>query len=362
MTAGTEHVCIDGETILIFKSPEQVNSVLKFSCLRKWMNSSAYFQAQFLQRRPIGMASLVAPRMPMYPTGGPGVGQQIFYGQTQPALLPPQVQVLSSRFDSDSSGTLFYILYCGSPNFINLQSATSASRAQYSSSKSEEHPIRRALECFHQEQLCASPEWKFSDKAGARRETVWLDTIHASLTKYHDVDIIIFNTGYWWTHQKTHKVNNYSQEGNHVYHKFEVANAYTKAFKTWPHWVDTTINSNRTRVFFTGYSAFHFKGGQWNSGENGDGETKPIKNKVQVLSLSRNSDLRVLSSTFVQLGSKDPQMYLDKVKKIIQIMHVTEEESVELVSSRLKDVAYDWVEIWRKSIGEDVAPMTWQLF
>ncbi|KAM3374888.1 putative protein isoform X1 [Capsicum galapagoense] len=41
----------------------------------------------------------------------------------------------------------------GSPNFIDLQSATSPSGAQFSSSTSEEDPIRRALECFHQERL-----------------------------------------------------------------------------------------------------------------------------------------------------------------------------------------------------------------
>ncbi|KAK6803727.1 hypothetical protein RDI58_001511 [Solanum bulbocastanum] len=91
-------------------------------------------------------------------------------------------------------------------------------------------------------------EWRFSDKAGARRETLLLDTIHGSLTKYHDADIIIFNTGHWWTHQKTHKLNNYFQEGNHVYNRLEVADAYTKALKTWAHWVDTTINSTRTRM------------------------------------------------------------------------------------------------------------------
>lgn len=36
------------------------------------------------------MATSVAPRMPMYPPGGPGLGQQIFYGQP-PAMIPPQV-------------------------------------------------------------------------------------------------------------------------------------------------------------------------------------------------------------------------------------------------------------------------------
>nr|GEY75298.1 polyadenylate-binding protein 2-like [Tanacetum cinerariifolium] len=45
--------------------------------------------AQFSQMRPIAMAPAVAPRMPMYPPGGPGMGQQIFYGQ-QPTFIPPQ--------------------------------------------------------------------------------------------------------------------------------------------------------------------------------------------------------------------------------------------------------------------------------
>ncbi|XP_058191080.1 polyadenylate-binding protein 8-like [Rhododendron vialii] len=47
-------------------------------------------QAQFSQMRPVAMAPSVAPRMPMYPPGGPGLGQQIFYGQAPPAIMPPQ--------------------------------------------------------------------------------------------------------------------------------------------------------------------------------------------------------------------------------------------------------------------------------
>lgn len=45
--------------------------------------------------------------------------------------------------------------------------------------------------------------------------------------------------------------------------------------------------------------------------------------------------------------------------KITQIMYVTEEESVELASYRMKDVAYDLVEMWRMSRGVDATPMTW---
>ncbi|XP_027112531.2 polyadenylate-binding protein 2-like isoform X1 [Coffea eugenioides] len=50
----------------------------------------ARLQAQFSQLRPIAMGPSVAPRMPMYPPGGPGLGQQIFYGQPPPAIMPPQ--------------------------------------------------------------------------------------------------------------------------------------------------------------------------------------------------------------------------------------------------------------------------------
>ncbi|GMP48458.1 hypothetical protein CsSME_00015800 [Camellia sinensis var. sinensis] len=50
----------------------------------------ARLQAQFSQMRPVAMAPSVTPRMPMYPPGGPGIGQQIFYGQAPPAIMPPQ--------------------------------------------------------------------------------------------------------------------------------------------------------------------------------------------------------------------------------------------------------------------------------
>ncbi|OAY35493.1 polyadenylate-binding protein 2 [Manihot esculenta] len=50
----------------------------------------ARLQAQFSQMRPSAMGPAVGPRMPMYPPGTPGIGQQLFYGQGPPAILPPQ--------------------------------------------------------------------------------------------------------------------------------------------------------------------------------------------------------------------------------------------------------------------------------
>ncbi|KFK30042.1 hypothetical protein AALP_AA7G209600 [Arabis alpina] len=47
-------------------------------------------QAQFSQPRPVAMQPSLGPRMPIYPPGGPGIGQQMFYGQAPPNMIPPQ--------------------------------------------------------------------------------------------------------------------------------------------------------------------------------------------------------------------------------------------------------------------------------
>ncbi|CAI9771092.1 unnamed protein product [Fraxinus pennsylvanica] len=126
-------------------------------------------------------------------------------------------------------------------------------------------------------------ELKVADKAGKNRKTLRLDMMQDSCNEYRDADAIIFNTGHWWTHQKTFKGNYFFQEGDLVYDKLEVTEAYKRALRTWAQWVDSNINISRTSVFFRGYSASHFKGGQWNSGGNCDGETLPITNDAYLL-------------------------------------------------------------------------------
>lgn len=44
--------------------------------------------------RPVPLVPSVGPRMPMYPPGTPGLGQQFLYGQAPPAIIPPQVILL----------------------------------------------------------------------------------------------------------------------------------------------------------------------------------------------------------------------------------------------------------------------------
>ncbi|PIA61835.1 hypothetical protein AQUCO_00200082v1 [Aquilegia coerulea] len=109
-------------------------------------------------------------------------------------------------------------------------------------------------------------------------ETLRLDVMDMRASMYHDADVMVFNTGHWWTHEKTSKGENYYQEGNHVYPRLKVMDAYTKALNTWGRWIDKNVDVNKSQVFFRGYSVTHFRGGQWNSGGQCHQETEPIYN------------------------------------------------------------------------------------
>ncbi|XP_028053264.1 polyadenylate-binding protein 2-like [Camellia sinensis] len=51
-------------------------------------------QAQFSRMHPVAVAPLVSPCMPICPSGGSGLGQQMFRGQAPPAVTPPQQQLV----------------------------------------------------------------------------------------------------------------------------------------------------------------------------------------------------------------------------------------------------------------------------
>ncbi|WCJ17739.1 Polyadenylate-binding protein 8 [Euphorbia peplus] len=92
-----------GSGFVAFSTPEEasralmemngkmvVSKPLYVALAQRKEDRRARLQAQFSQMRPVAMAPSVGPRMPMYPPGGPGLGQQIFYGQAPPAIIPPQ--------------------------------------------------------------------------------------------------------------------------------------------------------------------------------------------------------------------------------------------------------------------------------
>ncbi|GAB4830581.1 hypothetical protein Ancab_020347 [Ancistrocladus abbreviatus] len=109
-----------------------------------------------------------------------------------------------------------------------------------------------------------------------RRPTLRIDRIDRGSSRWRGADILIFNTGNWWSHSKTQAGINYYQEGSQVYPHIEASTALQRALKTWATWVDRHINSQKTQVFFRSSAPSHFRGGQWNTGGHCGEAIKPL--------------------------------------------------------------------------------------
>ncbi|GER44358.1 hypothetical protein STAS_21253 [Striga asiatica] len=109
-----------------------------------------------------------------------------------------------------------------------------------------------------------------------RTQTLRIDTIDKGSSRWRGADILVFNTAHWWSHSKTKAGINYYQEGDQVYPRLDVTEAFRRALLTWASWVDKYINPRKTRVFFRSSSPSHFSGGLWNSGGHCKEAFRPI--------------------------------------------------------------------------------------
>ncbi|KAH9617225.1 hypothetical protein KSS87_014927 [Heliosperma pusillum] len=104
-------------------------------------------------------------------------------------------------------------------------------------------------------------------KVGKKRKaTLRIDSVDRDSAKWRGADILVFNTGNWWSHYKTKAGKNYYQEGNEVYPHLDPITAYRKALATWAAWVDKNVNPQKTTIFFRSTAPAHFREGQWNTG------------------------------------------------------------------------------------------------
>ncbi|KAH7282088.1 hypothetical protein KP509_35G011600 [Ceratopteris richardii] len=111
--------------------------------------------------------------------------------------------------------------------------------------------------------------------------TLKVDTIDWASKRWLGADAIVFNTGHWWSYEKTLKLGCYFQVGEHVEKNISVRDGLAIAMQTWKKWVAFNIDPSKTSAFFRTYAPVHFSGGTWKTGGRCNMEIEPYKEGIK---------------------------------------------------------------------------------
>ncbi|XP_077214499.1 trichome birefringence-like protein (DUF828) isoform X2 [Tasmannia lanceolata] len=109
-----------------------------------------------------------------------------------------------------------------------------------------------------------------------------VDSISKHAKNWIGVDILVFNTYIWWmSGLKIKSLWGSFPNGEEGFEELEAPTAYRISLKTWANWVDSTVNPNETRVFFTTMSPTHMRSADWHNkkGIRCYNETRPVMEK-----------------------------------------------------------------------------------
>ncbi|CAN1142225.1 Protein trichome birefringence-like 3 [Linum perenne] len=112
-----------------------------------------------------------------------------------------------------------------------------------------------------------------------KKRIIKVDSVAKHAKNWFGVDILVFNTYVWWMSGLTLKTLWGSFEnGAEGYEVLDTAVAYKVGLRTWANWVDSNIDPNKTRVFFTTMSPTHSRSADWGkpNGTKCFNETRPI--------------------------------------------------------------------------------------
>ncbi|WOL08498.1 protein trichome birefringence-like 3 isoform X1 [Canna indica] len=97
-----------------------------------------------------------------------------------------------------------------------------------------------------------------------RKRIIRVDSITKHAQHWLGVDILVFNTYMWWmSGQRIKSLWGSFDNGEEGYEELDVVVAYRISLKTWANWIDSTINPNSTRVFFSTVSPAHIRSSDW---------------------------------------------------------------------------------------------------
>lgn len=90
------------------------------------------------------------------------------------------------------------------------------------------------------------------------KKALMLDKMDDINKEWIQSDILIFNTGHWWTPTKLFELGWYFQIDGKMKLGMTINGAFKKALATWKSWVEKKVNTDRTRVFFRTFEATHW--------------------------------------------------------------------------------------------------------
>ncbi|XP_072975379.1 protein trichome birefringence-like 3 isoform X2 [Typha angustifolia] len=115
--------------------------------------------------------------------------------------------------------------------------------------------------------------------ADTSKRILHVDSISKHAKHWIGVDILVFDTYVWWmSGQRIKSVWGSFSNGDEGSEELEYFVAYRIGLKTWANWIDSTLNPNATRVFFTTMSPTHMRSLDWHhkNGIKCYNETKPV--------------------------------------------------------------------------------------
>ncbi|KMT13055.1 hypothetical protein BVRB_4g087670 [Beta vulgaris subsp. vulgaris] len=102
----------------------------------------------------------------------------------------------------------------------------------------------------------------FDKNHTSEKKVLVLDKLSPNSKQWCGADVMVFNSGAWWTHKGKLKAWDLFQYKGQLLKKMSTEMAYDRAMKTWAKWIRKNIDRNKTTVFFRSISAQH-NGKQW---------------------------------------------------------------------------------------------------